>query len=60
LKVLATGILKFGDKKAILKECSDGRHLVRIETLDGSEKPYSEWFCGDDYLDWLRSLQGKV
>jgi len=56
LKVLAAGLMKFGDRKAILLECSDGRHLVRIEPLN-SEEPYSEWLCGDDYLEWLRCLQ---
>lgn len=57
MKVLAVGLTKFGDKKATVKECSDGRHLVRVETLDGSVKAYSEWLCGNDYLEWLRCLR---
>ena len=56
MKVLAAGLMKFGDRKAAVMECSDGRHLVRIEPLNG-EKPYSEWLCGDDYLEWIRCLQ---
>jgi hypothetical protein len=56
LKVLATGLTKFGDRRAAVMECSDSRHLVRIEPLNG-EKSYSEWLSGDDYLEWVRCLR---
>ena len=57
--MLASGLMKFGDKRATVCECSDGRHIVRVETLDGSENSYSEWLSGDDYLEWIRCLRGN-
>jgi hypothetical protein len=57
--VLAVGLSKFGDRVAVVEECSDGRHLVRVFPLVGG-KPFSEWLCGDEYLEWVRCLQGKV
>jgi hypothetical protein len=56
LKALAASIAKLTNRKAMLFECSDGRHLVRIEPLSGDEKAFSEWLCGDDYLEWLRCM----
>jgi hypothetical protein len=56
---LVAGLFKFGNGIAILKQCSDGRHLVRIEPLYGGEKPYSEWLSGDNYLDWICSLMSR-
>ena len=53
---MAAGLMKFRDRKAIVMECSDGRHLVRIEPLNG-ENPCFEWLCGDDYLEFVRCLQ---
>lgn len=60
LKVLAAGLSKFRDKMAAVIECSDGRHLVRVVPLIGCGKPYSEWLCGDDYLEYVRCLQEKA
>jgi hypothetical protein len=51
--------MKFCDRIAVLKECSDGRHLVRVEFLYGDEKSYSEWLCGDAYLDWIGNLWAR-
>jgi hypothetical protein len=59
LKVLAAGLMKFGVAVAFVSECSDGRHLVRVVPLNG-EKAYSEWLCGDDYLEWVRCLPKVV
>lgn len=57
--MLASGLMKFGDKRATVCECSDGRHIVRVEALDGSENSYSEWLSGNDYLEWIRCLRGN-
>ena len=54
--MLAVGLMKFGDRVAVVEECGDGRHLARVFPLDG-EKPFCEWLCGDDYLEWLRCLE---
>jgi len=35
-------------------KASDGRHFVRIERLDGKEKPRVHWFSGYEHLEWLR------
>ncbi len=51
---LAEGISDFGDFKAILFRTADGRHFVRIESMDGSEKPRIEWLKGNEHLEWLR------
>jgi hypothetical protein len=57
LKVLAVGLMKFGDRVAVVEECSDGRHLARVFPLRGRGKSFFEWLCGDDYLEWVRCLQ---
>jgi len=54
MEKLAEGVSDFGDFKAILFETSDGRHFVRIEPLNSSEKPHVEWLSGDEHLEWLR------
>jgi hypothetical protein len=54
MEKLAEGISDFGDFKAILYKTADGRHLVRIEPLNGSEKPHIEWLSGNEHLEWLR------
>ena len=36
------GLMKFGDRVAVVEECGDGRHLARVFPLDG-EKPFCEW-----------------
>ncbi|HTY74275.1 MAG TPA: hypothetical protein VMD05_01760 [Candidatus Nanoarchaeia archaeon] len=54
MEKLAEGVSDFGDFKATLFETSDGRHFVRIEPLDSSEKPHVEWLSGDEHLEWLR------
>ena len=54
MEKIAEGISDFGDFKAILFSTSDGRHFVRFEPLNNSEKPYVEWLEGDEYLEWLR------
>ena len=56
---IAEGVSDFGDFKAILFETSDGRHFVRIVPLKSSEKPHTEWLCGNDHLEWLRCLFAK-
>jgi hypothetical protein len=53
---VAEGVSDFGDFKAVLFRASDGRHFVRYQPADSSEKPYVEWLRGDDYLEWLRCL----
>lgn len=53
---IAEGISDFGDFKAILFRTSNGRHFVRIEPLNTSEKPHVEWLSGNDHLEWLRCL----
>ncbi len=55
--MLAVGLTKFGDRVAVLGECSDGRHLVRVFPLNGCGKPFCEWLCGDDWLEWVRCLR---
>ncbi len=54
MQKLAEGISDFGDYRAILFATSDGRHFVRIEAIDGSEKPRIEWLRGNEHLEWLR------
>jgi hypothetical protein len=54
MEKLAEGISDFGDVKATLFKANDGRHFVRIEALDGSEKPQIEWLSGTEHLEWLR------
>lgn len=54
MEKLAEGISDFGDFKAILFETSDGRHFVRIEPIDKSEKARIEWLSGTEHLEWLR------
>jgi hypothetical protein len=54
MEKLAEGVSDFGDFKATMFKASDGRHFVRIEPLDGKEKPHIEWLCGDEHLEWLR------
>jgi hypothetical protein len=56
VKVLAEGLMKFGDREAVVLELCDGRQLVLIVSLS-SEKPYFEFLSGDDYLEWVRCLQ---
>ncbi len=51
---IAEGISDFGDYRAIMFETSDGRHLVRIESIRGTEKPRVEWLSGNEHLEWLR------
>ena len=51
MEKLAEGVSDFGDFKAILFETSDGRHFVRIEPLNNSEKPKIEWLSGDEHLE---------
>ena len=66
MEKVAEGISDFGDFKAVLFKSSDGRHFVRIEPLNSSEKPHIEWLCGDEHLEWLRcwsthlGLSGQV
>jgi hypothetical protein len=54
MEKLAEGISDFGDTKATLYRTSNGRHFVKIETIDGSEKPHIEWLSGTEHLEWLR------
>ncbi len=56
MEKIADGISDFGDFKATLFRTSDGRHFVRFEPVKGSDKPYIEWLCGNDHLEWLRCL----
>jgi len=51
---IAEGISDFGDYRATMFKASDGRHFVRIERLDGKEKPRVHWFSGYEHLEWLR------
>lgn len=54
MEKIAEGISDFGDFKAAMFRTADDRHFVRIEPLNKREKPYVEWLCGDDHLEWLR------
>jgi len=54
MEKIAEGISDFGDFKAILFSTSNGRHFVRYEPLNSTEKPHVEWLDGDEYLEWLR------
>ena len=56
MEKIAEGESDFGDSKAVLFRTSDGRHFVRFEPLQGSEKPRIEWLSGNDHLEWLRCL----
>ena len=56
MEKIAEGISDFGDFKAILFKTSNGRHFLRIEPMNSSEKPHVEWFSGNDHLEWLRCL----
>jgi len=56
MEKLVEGISDFGDFKATLFKTADGRHFVRYEPVNGSDKPYVEWLRGTDYLEWLRCL----
>jgi hypothetical protein len=54
MEKIAEGISDFGDYRATMFKASDGRHLVRIERLDGKEKPRVHWLSGYEHLEWLR------
>jgi hypothetical protein len=56
MKKIAEGDSDFGDFKAILYMTSNGRHFVKFEPLQGSEKPRIVWLSGNDHLEWLRCL----
>ena len=56
MQKIAEGDSDFGDFKASLYRTSKGRHFVKIEPLSDSDKPYVEWLCGTDHLEWLRCL----
>ena len=56
MEKIAEGISDFGDFKAVLFRTSNGRHFVRFEPLNSSEKPHVEWLSGNDHLEWLRCL----
>lgn len=56
MEKIAEGESDFGDFKAVLFRTSDGRHFIRFEPLQGSEKPRIEWLSGNDYLEWLKCL----
>ena len=56
LQKVAEGVSDFGDFKAVLFRTSNGRHFVRFEPLQGSEKPRIEWLSGNEHLEWLRCL----
>ncbi len=54
MRKIAEGISDFGDYKAAMFETADGRHFVRIEHVEGLEKPRIQWLSGNEYLEWLR------
>jgi hypothetical protein len=56
MKKIAEGVSDFGDFRAALFRTANGRHFVRYEPLDSSEKSYVEWLSGNEHLEWLRCL----
>jgi hypothetical protein len=54
MEKIAEGISDFGDFKATMFRTSDGRHFVRIEPLNSSEKAHIEWLGRGEHLEWLR------
>lgn len=56
MEKIAEGESDFGDFKATLFKTADGRHFIRFEPLEPTEKSYTEWLPGNQHLEWLRCL----